>query len=152
MREVSERRRRSTRERRVGLSGGIRVELGEGLGVMGGAKEELDLVAYERHFMREIDAELGLELADNGINRRGASGRAGLAEQRLDAAGDLLVGHHLEWSLDHSRKGRRMEGIGDSKSSNFFSGFLPPRLRSLSLSLSLVSLSSNRVSFSLSLS
>lgn len=58
------------------------------------AEEEVHLVADEARLVGEVDAERGLRLLQHG-GERGLPGPAGgAAEDGLDAAGDLLVGHH----------------------------------------------------------
>jgi hypothetical protein len=58
------------------------------------AEEEVHLVADEGRLVGEVHTELGLRLLQHG-GERGLPGAAGgAAEDGLDAAGDLLVGHH----------------------------------------------------------
>lgn len=58
------------------------------------AEEEVHLVADEAGLVGEVDAERGLRLLQHGGERDLLGPADGAAEDGLDAAGDLLVGHH----------------------------------------------------------
>jgi len=101
-----------------------RLGLGRRLRLEARAEEEVHLVADEARLVGEVDAERGLRLLQNG-GKRGLPGPAGgAAEDGLDAAGDLLVGHH---------------GGSVGENSNLTKTPPPSRDSPLSLSLSLSS-------------
>jgi hypothetical protein len=88
------------------------------------AEEEVHLVADKARLVGEVDAERGLRLLQHGGERDLPGPAGGASEDGLDAAGDLLVGHH----------GGSVGKTGELKSRKNPASL--PRFSSLSLSLS----------------